>query len=267
MSGSAHTILNCSNVSCAIGGVEIIRNCTFSLQPGELIALVGPNGSGKTTLLRAIAGMQSSSGEIYSEGKNCRTLSAKLRARLISYLPQNGQIFWPMRVDEIVSLGLLSGIDFNRSLPPRDRNFNQDDAVRFAMERCSVDHLAYRNAMSLSGGERARVLLARALVVSSRILLADEPIASLDPKYQLSMMQVLRAYADTGTAVLAVLHNISFALRFANRVILLNDGKIAGDGPGDQLLSMGLFDDVFGVRFEPMASPVDGIVSLKITGQ
>ncbi|MCC2095715.1 MAG: ABC transporter ATP-binding protein [Hyphomicrobiales bacterium] len=227
----------------------------MSVTVGDFVALIGPNGAGKTTLLRCLAGAIPYSGSVSCLGKDISRASASERAGLISYLPQNGLIHWPMKVRDIVELGRLPFVA--RSL---HGSREAAGALPAIMQDCGIDHLADRIATELSGGERARVLLARAMATEARVLLADEPLASLDPKHQLSTMETLRRYARSGTGVIAVMHDIASSLRFANRIIVMQNGRIAGAGRGEDLLSTGLLDEVFQVRFKP-GFDADGTLS------
>lgn len=257
--GSGHNLLSCRDLSVRIDGQDILQRCCLSVGNGELIALIGPNGAGKTTLLRCVAGAMDYSGSLSCSGKDIRAVSPGDRAALIGYLPQNGQIHWPMRVRDVVALGRLP---FGKHAQPR--NLGKDDPVTRIMRDCGVDHLSRRIANTLSGGERARVLLARAMATQASVLLADEPLASLDPRHQLSTMEALRHYASTGRSVVAVLHDIGMAIRFADRVVVMQNGRIAGTGSGKDLLQCGLLEDVFRVRLEPFFDENGRLASLAL---
>ncbi|MBN8981047.1 MAG: ABC transporter ATP-binding protein [Rhizobiales bacterium] len=213
------------------------------MKGGHLAALVGPNGVGKTTLLRAVAGLIPSSGDIRLDGTTLSKLSLRERATRFGYLPQGHAVHWPLSVRDVVALGRYPhGATDPARLPEKDAA-----AVSRAIQAADVMTLADRRVTELSGGERSRVALARVLAVEAPVILADEPTASLDPRYQLDIMNVLRAVADTGTLVVVVTHDLGLAARFADTVLVLSDGRIVAQGPPDQALSETILEDVFRV--------------------
>jgi len=210
----------------------ILDNAHLTLEPGELVGLIGPNGAGKSTLLRAIIGSQRcTTGRVCLDGTLIGALTARQRARALAYLPQDRHVEWPLPSRAIVMLGRYphtSGL-----APPSQAH---SAAVERAMAAVGATELADRSATVLSGGERARVLLARALAVEAPLLLADEPIAELDPYHQLDVMEILRATAHRGAGVLAVLHDLALAMRFMDRVVLMHEGSVIANGtPGEVL--------------------------------
>ena len=207
------------------------------------MALVGPNGAGKTTLLRALAGLIESTGAITVGGDALTDLSLRERALRFGYLPQGHVVHWPLPVRDVVALGRYPhGATDPDRLAPHDR-----DAVARAMVATAITDFGDRRVTELSGGERCRVALARVLALEAPIVLADEPTASLDPRYQLDVMQTLRKAADQGMLVIVVTHDLGLAARFADRVLVLSDGKLVADGPPAQALSEQMVGDVFRV--------------------
>ncbi len=230
------------NLMVALGGRTVLHRIGFTAKAGEFICILGPNGAGKSTLLRALAGLSRDKGVVVG-GTPIEALSAKMRARMIAWLPQTGQAIWPLSVRSIVALGRMPhGVTLD-SLTPQD-----EDAIAHALNACDLEHLALREVTTLSGGERARALLARALAVDAPIVMADEPVSALDPQHQLSVMEALRAQARQGKIVLSVLHDLSLAARFADRIVLLKDGRIAGDGSPKDVLAADILRTVFGVE-------------------
>ena len=235
--------LRADKVSVRLGGAVIVEEATLSLRQGELAILVGPNGAGKTTLVRALAGLLPAEGGITLEGRPLAEFSARERARRIAYLPQGNVFHWPMPVASVVALGRYPHADPFSPPTPDDQA-----AVERALAATETIAFAERAVTTLSGGERARVALARALTTQATILLADEPTVSLDARHQLTVMQLLRVAARAGGAVLAVVHDLSLAARFADRVIVMAGGRIVGQGTAKEALSAERIAAVFGVE-------------------
>ena len=238
-------ILQADNVRVRIGAAEIVRDTTLALRRGEFAVLLGPNGAGKTTLMRALAGLLPAEGAITIEGQSLTALPAQARARRIAYLPQGNVFHWPMPVEDIVRLGRYPHGD--RFSAPATGDLA---AVKRAMAATAIEALAGRSVTSLSGGERARVALARALATEATILLADEPTVSLDARHQLIVMQLLRGAAHAGGTVLAVVHDLALAARFADTVLVMERGRIAVCGAPARVLTPALVADIFGVDCE-----------------
>ena len=217
----------------------IVRDISLVLESG-LVGLVGPNGSGKTTLLRALAGVAPHGGQILFNSEPVNVLHPLQRARLIAYLPQIVSVSWPVSSTDLVMLGRLPHGDGERA--------TGREAVRQAMTATGIMHLANRQVDTLSGGERARVLLARALAVEAPVLIADEPIAALDPRYQIETMQLLRDISDSGKLVVAAIHDLALAARYCDRLLVMNSGTIAADGTPDDALNDECIETVFGLR-------------------
>jgi iron complex transport system ATP-binding protein len=236
------TTLRAQDLSVSLGRKLVLDRVSLSAQSGELICVLGPNGAGKSTLLRALSGALKSHA-VHVNERAVKSLTPRQRALTLSWLSQNGQAAWPLPARAIVALGRLPhGVTL-------DRLTAQDEAaIDAALRLCDVQAFAERDVTTLSGGERARVLLARALAVQAPILLADEPVAALDPQHQLSVMQALRDEAKQGRLVMAVLHDLALAARFADRIILMREGVIMADGKPDEVLTATLLGEVFGVE-------------------
>lgn len=234
-------MLIAQEVGVALSGRCVLDGISLSLPPGRLVALVGPNGAGKTTLLRALAGLVSSTGSIEVGGERLSALALRERARRFGYLPQGHVVHWPLPARDVVALGRYPhGATDPGRLSPEDER-----AVTRAMQATNVNAFAERPVTELSGGERSRVALARVLAVEAPVVLADEPTASLDPRYQIDVMTNLRSAADRGVLVLVVTHDLGLAARFADTVLVLSGGRLAAQGKPLEALSDQIMADVF----------------------
>ena len=236
-------LLAAKSVSVRLGGRTIVADANATLCAGEMVVLVGPNGAGKTTLLKALAGLVPCFGTVELEGRSASTLTARERARRLAYLPQGHSFSWPLPAGEIVALGRYPHADPFSPVNDADRA-----AVEHAMDITGTKDFAERIVTSLSGGERARVALARVLATQANVLLADEPTISLDPRHQFVVMDVLRHAAKAGGAVLAVIHDLALAARYADRVIVLEKGNIVADEKPATALSPQRIATIFGVE-------------------
>ncbi|MEW8228343.1 MAG: ABC transporter ATP-binding protein, partial [Candidatus Thiodiazotropha endolucinida] len=197
------------------------------------LGLIGPNGAGKSTLLRLLAGViEADTGSLSISGTPISSVPRSERARRIAYLPQLSEIAWPMSVERIVALGRIPHLEPWQA--PR-----QEDRKLIERVICQTDLLALRHRAfnTLSGGEQARVLLARALVTEPDILLADEPVSALDPAHQLDVMTLLSEHCEEGHAVIVVLHDLNLAAHYCQRLQLLYEGSTLADGEVETVLS------------------------------
>ena len=234
-------MLAAQQLEVTLSGRTVLHDVSLSLPSGQLVALVGPNGAGKTTLLRALAGLVSSTGTVEVEGDRLSSLPLRERAKRFGYLPQGHLVHWPLPAKDVVALGRYPhGATDPARLSPRD-----EAAVLRAMQATNVVEFSERPVTELSGGERSRVALARVLAVEAPIVLADEPTASLDPRYQIDVMINLRSAADRGVLVVVVTHDLGLAARFADTVLVLSDGRLVAQGKPAQALSEQVMADVF----------------------
>ncbi len=239
MTGDA--LLTASAVGVTLGGRAVVDDVSLSLPAGHLVALVGPNGAGKTTLLRALAGLVPSRGEIVVGGDALSSLTLRERARRFAYLPQGHVVHWPLPARDIVALGRIPhGASDPARLTPKDA-----EAVARAMQATDVTGFSARPVTELSGGEKSRVALARVLTVEAPVMLADEPTASLDPRYQIDVMTNLRGAARRGMLVIVVTHDLGLAARFADTVLVLSQGRLVAQGAPTDALSEDIMREVF----------------------
>ena len=238
---TASSFLTAQGLGVTLAGRVVLNDISLSLASGHLVALVGPNGAGKTTLLRALAGLVPSDGAIHVGGDALSSLPLRERARRFAYLAQGHIVHWPLPARDIVALGRYPhGATDPARLTPRD-----SEAVLRAMQVADVVAFSERRVTELSGGERSRVALARVFAVEAPVILADEPTSSLDPRHQIDVMKSLRAAADKGTLVIVVTHDLGLAARFADRVLVLSDGRLVSHGVPAEALSEQVMADVF----------------------
>ncbi|UIJ47160.1 ABC transporter ATP-binding protein [Sphingomonas cannabina] len=237
----------------------IVEDASFTLAPGELVVLLGPNGAGKTTLLRMALGLLAADrGGATISGDDARRLPAMERARRVSYLPQSRPLAWPAKVRDVVALGRFAHGAAPAHLGEADRV-----AVGHALAACDLQPLADRAADTLSGGELARVHLARALAAEAPLIVADEPVASLDPRHQHRVLGLLRDFVARGGGALAVLHDLSLAARYADRLVWMKQGRIVASGSVTETMTVEQIADIYGVtaRIDGPDVIVDGIAA------
>jgi iron complex transport system ATP-binding protein len=249
--------LAAENLSLERGGVRVAQSLTAALTPGTITAIVGPNGAGKSSLLLGLAGLLApAEGRVTLDGRALEALAPRERAQAIGYLPQAPDIAWDVAVENLVALGRL---------PWRDRGTTQVEAAIAALD---LEPLRQRPVSRLSGGERARVLLARVLAGTPRWILADEPLAALDLAHQLGLIAHLKACArpenGAGQGVVVVLHDLAHAMNHADRVLVLDRGALVADGAPEAALAPDVIARVWGVRARGLGEP--GAMALQ-TGQ
>jgi iron complex transport system ATP-binding protein len=246
----------------ALAGRPVLHGISATLEPGTLIGVIGPNGAGKSTLARAMLGLlKPSAGRVLIDGRDVAAIPRGELAKRIAYLPQGQTLHWPLTVERLVALGRLP------HLAPFSRIGEADHAaIERAMERADVGALRHRVATELSGGERARALIARALAVEAPALVVDEPLASLDPGHQIEVMALLREQARAGALVVAVLHDLTMAARHCDRLLVLRNGVLVADGAPADVLTADTLASVYGVTAwtggdpeMPLIVPIDRV--------
>jgi len=235
--------LECHSLAVRLGGREIVRGVDLALRRGEMAVVVGPNGAGKTTWLRALAGiLPAESGEVRIHGVPQVSLSRRELARQLAFLPQETWTEFGIPVADAVAMGRFPHLGVLRSPGPEDRR-----AVREAMERADIAHLAARPLTQLSGGERRRVHLARAIAQQASILVLDEPTTALDVGHACQVMDLLSGLAAGGAAVLLSLHDLVLSTRGPTRAMLIDEGRVAAEGPPIAVLTSPAAARAFGV--------------------
>lgn len=234
-----------------------LHDLSLELRPGEVTAICGPNGAGKSSLLASLAGLERAALPAVSlDGRPLSQWRAGERARAIGYLPQSAEVAWDVSVETLVSLGRLPW--------PGAPAGETAQAIAAALAAMDLDGLRHRPISRLSGGERARALLARVLATGPRWLLADEPLANLDLAHAASLMHRLRAQSGAGAGVVVVLHDLAAAMNFASRVVVLDQGRIAADGAPGIALAPDVIARVWGVRARWLGA--SGAVALAVEG-
>lgn len=237
-------MIRIDNLSAGYGSGNIINGISASADAGQLIVLLGPNGCGKSTLIKTLIGvLNRSSGDIFINGTDIKTWSNRERARQIAYLSQARTTLSGMSVHDVVELGRA---------PHRGRlgkiSSDGQAAIKAAILKADIQDYKDRLVSELSGGEQARVLLARALAVDTPVLLADEPTAALDPFYQITMMQTLKAEAGNGKLVIVALHDLALAYHYADQIWMIKDGCLVQTGAPKDVLIDNVLSDVFGIH-------------------
>ncbi|MES2860543.1 MAG: ABC transporter ATP-binding protein [Pseudomonadota bacterium] len=241
--------------TASIGGRVVFSDLSFDVRPGEIVALCGPNGAGKSSAIRAACGLLPVlGGQVRLGGDRIDALSQRERAARVAYLPQERRIAWNMPAVEIAALGL----PFLAGGEARDR-------ALAALSEVGAGHLGDRGVAEMSGGERARVLIARTLATGAAALALDEPVAGLDPDAQFLVMDRLRAHAEGGQGVLISLHDLGLAAAYADRVVVLYQGRVVADGPPREALSPILLRQAFSVDGDWIGDP--GGEALHLTGR
>lgn len=230
-------------MTLAADGISLVNRLagvSAALEPGEVIAICGPNGAGKSTLLACLAGLlEPGEGRTTLDGAPLAHMPLPQRARTIGYLPQTPEVAWDLSVEMLVSLGRIPW----RGAPAGEAR----EAIEAALVAMDLDTLRHRPISRLSGGERARALMARVLATRPRWLLADEPLANLDLAHAAALIARFREQAVQGAGVVLVLHDLASAMNHADRVLVLDGGELVADGPPDVALAEDVIRRVWGV--------------------
>lgn len=239
-----------------------LRDFTAELRPGEVTAICGPNGAGKSTLLACLAGLLApDQGRVALDGASLTALAPRQRARRIGYLPQSPEVAWDVTVETLVGFGRLpwQGAPLHRAHAAASDDAAAVDAALAALD---LDLLRERPISRLSGGERSRAHIARVLAGRPGWLLADEPLAGLDLAHAATLIAQLEAQAAAGTGVVLVLHDLAMAMNHADRVLVLDQGKLVTDGPPGEALSAETIAGVWGVQVHWLNGPTGMALSV-----
>jgi iron complex transport system ATP-binding protein len=243
------------------GRRSVLERIGVQFESGNVTAVLGPNGAGKSTLLSCMAGLLSPSrGTVELDGTPLASLPSDERARRIAFLPQIPEIAWPVDVATLVGLGR---IPFRRLASDADNAA----AVRRALQATHIAQWSQRQVTTLSGGERARVLLARVLAGESDWILADEPFAGLDPAHQFEAAELLRSLASQGHGVVLTIHDLALAARIADRVIVLHRGQVVADGEPEAALTPSTLREVYGIEAQWLSVRERGVPLIAIHGR
>jgi iron complex transport system ATP-binding protein len=238
------SLLDAVQISVQRGARTILDKVSLRAGPGEFIAVIGANGAGKSTLLSVLAGLlEPDSGVVRLDGISLERLSGRKLAGLRAYLPQNPRCEWPIAVERLVALGLTPTLPAFGGLPA-----SYGPRITAALQACDLLDRRQQSVTTLSGGELARAMLARALVGDPNLLIVDEPISGLDPKHALDTARRLQGLAKGGKLVIAALHDLNLAGRYASRILALVNGKVEGDGPTEAILTPALIEAAFDVK-------------------
>jgi iron complex transport system ATP-binding protein len=237
------SILEASRICVRRGRRAILDNVSLHAESGDFIAVIGPNGAGKSTLLSVLAGLlKPDSGLVQLDGVSIHALSGMKLAQRRAYLPQNPRCEWPISVERLVALGLTPTLPVLGGLPAQFAPL-----ITQALQACDLLDHREQPATTLSGGELARAMMARALVANPDVLIVDEPIAGLDPKHALDAARRLQGLARSGKLVIASLHDLTLAGRYATRIFALANGRVQGDGAVESTLTSALIRTAFEV--------------------
>ena len=241
-------ILEAEEISVRYGSHEVVHKISFSLRPGEVLCVIGPNGSGKSSLVKALAGVvEPSTGKLSLDGSPLSSRSKKEIARHIGYVPQTLHYLTSATVLEVVILGRKPHVQWSLSL-------HDLEVVEEAMKRVHVTHLTNKLLSETSGGERQRVFLARTLAQDPDIFLFDEPTSALDIKHQIEVFSMIKQLVASGKAVLVVVHDLNFAYHFADRILLMHEGRTVTIGEVDDVMTKERIQEVYGVPMEFLVS-------------
>ncbi len=236
-------MLKLENVTAGYGKLPVVKGITAELEKGRITTIIGPNGTGKSTLLKAIVGLcELQQGTVWLEGKNRENIGNKEFARQVSYLPQV-RAAGAITVERMVLHGRFPYLSYPRHYRREDYEY-----CTRAMERTGILSLRDKRVEELSGGERQKVYLAMALAGETELFLFDEPTTYLDIRYQLELLQIMEELKEQGRTILAVLHDLDYAMRLSDAMIVMKQGEVVMTGTPECIQRSGILDEVYGIR-------------------
>ncbi|MCB9799889.1 MAG: ABC transporter ATP-binding protein [Candidatus Omnitrophica bacterium] len=237
-------ILSACDLQLSLNGHSILKGVDVEVNSSEIVGLIGPNGSGKTTLVKCLTHiLKPEKGKVFFKGTELDRVKKSEFVRTTAYIPQGQTIHWPMTVERVVALGRIP-----HRMPWQNLTAEEDKIIHQTMEDTDIDHIAQVPVDRLAGGEKTLVLLARALAGRPEILVADEPVQGLDPNHQIQIMNLLTEFKNKGRSVLTVLHDLSLAARYCDRLYFLCDGKILTSGTPKEVLSADFLRRGYGIE-------------------
>ncbi|RDH89387.1 MAG: ABC transporter [endosymbiont of Seepiophila jonesi] len=252
------SLLRGTALSLTFENQPILDAVDIELDRGEMLGLIGPNGAGKSSLLRCLAGsVRTDSGVLQLGQQRFEDILRNERARRIAYLPQQTEVHWPLSVKRIIELGRIPHLEPWGKLSERDQQ-----VIERIITDADLQLFRLRPFDTLSGGERARVLLARALAAEPEILLADEPVAALDPAHQLDVMEMLAEHCSQGNAVIVVLHDLRLAAHFCQRLQLLHQGRTLAYGKPGEVLTSDNLENAYQIHLPDTQSAIDTLLNI-----
>jgi iron complex transport system ATP-binding protein len=234
-----------SGLSVRVGSATLVDRVTLSVEPGTWCTVIGPNGAGKTTLVEAVAGLRrTSAGSIAIHGAMLSEMKDRVRAQAVSLVPQHPEVPAGMTVRDYVALGRTAHHGLFRAAGTHDRGM-----VDSVLQRLSLDDFADRDVVTLSGGERQRMVLGRAMAQSTMVMILDEPITGLDLRHQMEILELLKKeVAECGLTVFATLHDLTLAGQFADRLVLLDRGRVILDGAARDVVRSPELAECYGMK-------------------
>ncbi len=252
--GDSNATIEVREVDVRLGGVAVLSGVSTSVESGSFVGLVGPNGAGKSTLLRTIAGVLSpSAGSVLIDGVDVHALSSREASKLVAVVPQDTSLSFAFDVRDVVAMGRTPYRGRVRTGDPVGR-----ERVGWALSRTETDHLAERSIADVSGGERQRVVLARALAQDAPVLLLDEPTSSLDINHQLRTLELVSELVGEGKTVVAAIHDLNLAAHYCEEIVVLSGGTVLESGPPEHVLTEGVLEQAFDTRAVVTRHPVTG---------
>jgi iron complex transport system ATP-binding protein len=249
-------LLETKNVHFSYGQNTVLRGVSLAVRHGSVTGILGPNGAGKSTLIRILAGtLAPSQGEVMLDGRPIDQISYRERAKLVAIVPQETHFPFPFSALEVVLMGRAP------YLPRYGFESTHDiEVARAALATTDCAHLANRNILSLSGGERRRVVIARALAQEPRVLLLDEPMSFLDIRHAIDLARLLRKLArEQGLAVAAVVHDLNLAAGFCDQLVMLKEGRVAAEGTPSELMTPAIIREIYGIGVTTGTNPHSGV--------